>query len=223
MATPERPRRTHAQDQLLIVGLVGRAGSGKSTVARALAAHGVVIVDADRLGHELTDSDPDVRAALAAEYGPAVFLEDGTLHRRLVATKVFANPQALERLNQLVHPRILRRMRAEIARLAEAGHRGPVLIDAALMLDWGFERECDVVLAVVAPEAQQVARLVAARGWTEAEARRRLAAQKPNDYFVGVADEVIDNRGTEAELGAAAAAALDRLLLRLAARPVPGH
>ncbi len=79
------------------------------------------------------------------------------------------------------------------------------------MLDWGFERECDAVLAVIAPDEQQVARLVAGRGWTETEARRRLAAQKPNEYFQGVADETLDNRGTEAELAQSALAALERL------------
>lgn len=211
--TPDlsKPRRSRVQDELLIIGLVGRAGSGKSTVAHALAAHGALVVDADELGHEITDHDPDVRAALLDEYGPAVFLEDGTLHRRLVATKVFANPVALERLNQLVHPRILRRVRGRIAQLAAEGFHGPVLIDAALMLDWGFERECDAVLAVVAAEEKQIARLVAGRGWTEAEARRRLAAQKTNEYFSGVADETLDNGGTEAELAIAAQASLKRL------------
>ncbi|MFN8589192.1 MAG: dephospho-CoA kinase [Candidatus Eisenbacteria bacterium] len=211
MSDAQKPRRARPADELFIVGLVGRAGSGKSTVARALAAAGAPVLDADEIGHDVTDHDPDVRRALLAEYGPAVFLEDGTLHRRLVATKVFANPAALERLNALVHPRILKRMRLELARLAEAGQRGAVLVDAALMLDWGFERECDAVLAVVAPEEQQVARLVAGRGWTEAEARRRLAAQKPNAYFVSVADETLDNRGTEAELAEAARGALERL------------
>lgn len=211
MSSDSRPRRARPQDDLLIVGLVGRAGSGKSTVARALAATGAVVVDADELGHDITDHDPDVRAALLAEYGPAVFLEDGTLHRRLVATKVFSNPTALERLNSLVHPRILKRVRLEIAKRAAEGHRGVVLVDAALMLDWGFERECDAVIAVVAPEEQQVARLVAGRGWTAAEAQRRLAAQKPNAYFESVADVTLDNRGTEAELASSAAAALERL------------
>lgn len=211
MSDAPKPRRARSSDELFIVGLVGRAGSGKSTVARALGDAGAIVLDADETGHDVTDHDPDVRRALLAEYGPAVFLEDGTLHRRLVATKVFANPAALERLNALVHPRILKRMRLKLAELAASGQRAVVLVDAALMLDWGFERECDAVLAVVAPEEQQVARLVAGRGWSESETRRRLATQKPNAYFEGVADETLDNRGTEAELAQAARAALERL------------
>lgn len=215
---PARPRRAPADDGLVVIGLVGRAGSGKSTVAAALAARGATVLDADAIGHEVTDSDPVVREAMLREYGPAVYLDDGRLNRRLVATKVFADASALERLNALVHPRILRRLRERLAALPGEGFRGPVVIDAALMLDWAFERECDAVLAVIAPEDAQVDRLVRARGWSGAEARRRLAAQRANEWFAAAADEVIDNRGTAAELAAAAAAALGRLVRERAAR-----
>ena len=208
----DKPRRPRADDGLLIIGLVGRAGSGKSSVAAALAARDAIVIDADQLGHEVTDRDPDVRAALLSEYGPAVYLDDGTLNRRLVATLVFQSPPALAALNRLVHPRIIQRVRARIARLAAEGFRGPVVVDAALMLDWGFEHECDAILAVIAPEEAQVARLVASRGWSDAEARRRLAAQKTNAYFRDAADEVIDNSGEQAALGPAVDAALSRLL-----------
>jgi dephospho-CoA kinase len=206
-----KPRRPSARDGLLIVGLVGRAGSGKSSVARAMAARGAVVIDADAIGHEVTDRDPEVRAALLAEYGPAVYLDDGTLNRRLVAAKVFANAAALAALNRLVHPRIIQRVRARIAALTAEGRRGPVVVDAALMLDWGFENQCDGIVAVTAPEAVQVGRLVAARGWSEAEARRRLAAQKPNEHFAAAADIVIENAGSPAELDDAAARALEQL------------
>ena len=218
MSDPTRQRRAPASDGLLIIGLVGRAGSGKSSVARALARRGAVVLDADRIGHDVTDSDPEVRAALLAGYGPAVYLDDGTLNRRLVATMVFSSPPALAALNQLVHPRILQRLRAQLAALASEAFRGPVVVDAALMLDWGFERDCDAIIVVTAPEAAQVARLVAARGWSEAEALRRLAAQKPEAFFAAAADEVLQNSGSEAELGAAAAATLERLTARAAER-----
>jgi dephospho-CoA kinase len=215
---PARPRRAPANDGLTLIGLVGRAGSGKTTVAGALAARGAHVLDADGIGHEVTDNDPDVREAMLHEYGPAVYLDDGRLNRRLVAAKVFADAGALERLNSLVHPRIIRRIRERIAALPGEGFSGPVVVDAALMLDWAMERECDAILAVVAPEDLQIARLQRSRGWSEAEARRRLAAQRTNDAFAAAADEVLDNRGTEAALSAAAAAALDRLVAGSAAR-----
>ena len=207
-----KPRRAPASDGLFIVGLVGRAGSGKSTVAALLAARGARVIDADRLGHEITDKHPAVREALLREYGPAVYLEDNTLNRRLVAAKVFADPLALARLNELVHPRILRRIRERLSALAVEGYRGPVVVDAALMLDWAFERECDAVLAVVAPEEAQVERLVRARNWTPAEALRRLTSQRRNEDFAAASDEVIQNSGSEADLTSATNSALDRLL-----------
>src|SRR5690349_20011371 len=102
-----RLRRATEPDGLFIVGLVGRAGSGKSTVARALAADGTRLIEADAIGHAVTDGDPEVRAALAAEYGPGVYHADGTLDRARVAARVFTDAGARVRLNHLVHPRIV--------------------------------------------------------------------------------------------------------------------
>ena len=189
----------------------GRAGSGKSSVARALASRGAQVIDADRIGHEITDTDPEVRRTLLAEYGPAVYLDDGKLNRRLVATMVFSSPPALEALNGLVHPRILLRTRQAITQLVKEGFRGPVIVDAALLLDWAFERECDAVIAVTAPEEAQLSRLLASRGWTADEARRRLAAQRPNAVFATAADVAIENAGTEAELAESAVRALEQV------------
>ncbi len=210
----ERARRPRADDGLTIVGLVGRAGSGKSSVARVLAADGAVVLAADALGHAVTDGEPEVRAALAAEYGADVYRADGALDRAKVAAKVFADPAARARLDALVHPRIVRRLRAELDRLRAGGWRGVVVVDAALMLDWGFERECDAVLAVTAAEADRVARQTRARGWSEDETRARLAAQRTDDAFAAAADETIDNRGSEADLARAARAALARIVAR---------
>lgn len=196
------------------MALVGPAGSGKTTVARALEAAGARVLDADRMGHEITDGVPEVRRALAEEYGADVYRADGTLDRRRVAAKVFDDPAALARLNLLVHPRILERLRAAIAAATRERFTGALVVDAALLLDWGFERECDAVIAVIAPAPLQVARLVAGRGWSEAEARRRLARARGNQAFADLADEVIVNDGSEAEAGAAARAALARLSAR---------
>ncbi len=210
----ERARRADPGDGLVIVGLVGRAGSGKSRVARELAADGAAIISADALGHAVTDQDPEVRRALVAEYGPAVYRADGTLDRRRVAADVFADPAARARLDALTHPRIVERLRAELNRLRAAGHGGAVVVDAALLLEWGFEGECDAVIAVTAPEDELVARLVRARGWTGDEARARLGAQRTSDAFAAAADEVIDNRGSADDLARAARAALARIVAR---------
>src|SRR5262249_52932033 len=199
-------------------GLIGRAGSGKTTVARALASDGAALIEADQVGHEVTDGDPDVRAALIAEYGPAVYPADGALDRAVVAGRGFRDRAALARLDQLVHPRIVARLRASIDRLRAERFRGLVVVDAALMLQWGFERECDAVLAVVVPEALQLARLEASRGWTEDEARARIAAQPAQDAYAAAADVVLDNSGGEDELRAQARGAVRRLVTEVEAR-----
>jgi dephospho-CoA kinase len=214
MSTDAKPRRAPAGDGLFIVGLVGRAGSGKSTVARALAEAGAEVIEADRIGHEVTDHDPEVRSALMADYGPEVYRADGRLDRARVAARVFTDPRARARLDALVHPRILARIRGEIAALRDRGFRGPVVIDAALMLEWGLERDCDAVLAVTAPERDQIERMWRARGWSETEARARLAAQRSNQAFAAAADVALENAGSAEALRRAARAALDALQAR---------
>jgi dephospho-CoA kinase len=204
-------RRANAGDGLFILGLVGRAGSGKSTVARAIAADGAVVIEADAIGHEVTDQDPEVRGALAAEYGAEVYLPDGRLDRRRVASRVFTDAAARARLDRLVHPRILKRIWERLNQLRLAGHRGVVVVDAALMLDWGLERSCDAVLAVTAPEREQVARLMRARGWSESEARARLGVQRTDEEFARAADVTLESTGTVAELERAARTAARRL------------
>ena len=198
-------------DGLFILGLVGRAGSGKTTVARALADEGATVLEADRIGHQVTDGDPEVRQALEREYGPDVYGADGALDRARVAAKVFADPMARARLNDLVHPRILQVIEERLSAMRAAGSRGVVVIDAALMLQWGLERQCDAVLAVTAPETMQVRRLMSARGWSESEARARLAAQWSNERYAAAADWTIENRGAVDELRDAARTALREL------------
>jgi dephospho-CoA kinase len=208
----ERPRRAAAADRLFRIGLVGRAGSGKTTVARVLASDGAEVIEADRVGHQVTDQDPEVRAALEREYGPDVYRGDGTLDRARVAARVFTDPEARARLDRLVHPRIVRRIHDRFQALADAGWQGVVLVDAALMLEWGLERDLDAVIAVVAPESVQRARLAAARGWSEDEAARRIAVQRSNQAFAEAADVTIENTGSEDDLARAARAAVAQLI-----------
>jgi dephospho-CoA kinase len=218
-----RARRRPAGDGLFLLGLIGRAGSGKTTVARSLERHGARVIEADRVGHEVADLDPEVRAALVAEYGPAVYRTDGCLDRAHVAARVFHDPEARARLDRLVHPRIVERIREQVEGLRREGFRGVVVIDAALMLRWGFERECDALIAVVAPEATQVARLVHGRGWSEAEARARLSAQDSNQELSAAADVTLENDGTPESLARAAREAVSRLTAGLAFHPGVGR
>jgi dephospho-CoA kinase len=205
-----KPRRAAEGDGLFVLGLIGQAGSGKSSVARTLERDGASVIDADALGHVVVNRDPEVRAALSSEYGAGVYGPTG-LDRARVAEVVFRDAAALARLNSLVHPRIVERIRARLDELRAADVRGVVVVDAALLLDWGFERECDAVLAVTAPRAAQLERLAAQRGWSAAQAESLLAAQRPAVELAAAADMTIDNHGHPEQLERSARQALEQL------------
>jgi dephospho-CoA kinase len=205
---------TEGRANLFIVGLMGRAGSGKSTVAATWAQDGAIVIEADSIGHQVTDHDPEVRAALEREYGSGVYRPDGALDRAHVAERVFSDAEARARLDALVHPRILASIRRRIEELGREGRRILVVIDAALMLKWGLERDCDAIVAVVSPEEEQVRRLRASRGWSEAQARARLLAQGSNERFAASADWTIENRGSLDDLRKKAREAMAALLAK---------
>ena len=206
-----RARRGPAGDGLFIVGLVGRAGSGKSAVANTLAADGATVIAADLVGHEVADQDPEVRAALAREYGDDIYRPDGRLDRERVAASVFRDPAARARLDRLVHPRLVARLEERLEGLRARGPRGVVVLDAALLLEWGLERDCDAVIAVTAPQSEQVRRLTSSRGWTAAEAGSRLMAQRTDEAFCAAADVTLDNSGSIEDLARVARAAVAAL------------
>ncbi len=206
-----RARRAAAGDGLFIVGLVGRAGSGKSAVADTLAADGATVIEADLVGHEVTEQDPGVRAALAREYGDDIYRPDGRLDRERVAASVFRDPAARARLDRLVHPRLVARIEERLEGLRARGTRGVVALDAALLLEWGLERACDAVIAVTAPQAEQVLRLMRSRGWTEEAARSRLLVQRTDEAFSAAADVTLENTGSIEDLARGARAAVAAL------------
>lgn len=216
-------RRAATDDGLFIVGLVGQAGSGKSTVAEALAQDGARLIEADVIGHAITDGDPVVRAALSTEYGPDIYRADGTLDRPRLAERVFADPAARARLDRLVHPRIVERIRERLEGLRAERFHGVVVVDAALMMDWSLERDCDALLAVTAAEGDQLERLARSRGWSAPQARARMAVQRGHEAFRAAADLTLDNRGSLDELRHAAREAVRSLRsLRAGVRPKDG-
>jgi dephospho-CoA kinase len=184
------------------IGLVGGIASGKSSVARMLVDLGAGLLDADRMGHAVLSEDHEVRQAIRQRWGDAVFSPDGRIDRERVATKVFVQtPQAAaERrfVEQLLHPRIGRRLEAQRQQFEAAGLPA-VVLDAPLLLEAGWQPMCDVVLMVEASSDSRLAR-ARLRGWSEAEFRQREAAQWSADDKRRAADVVITNDGSEDDL-----------------------
>jgi dephospho-CoA kinase len=193
-----------------IWGLTGNIGAGKSTVARLLAQRGVPVVDADRIAREVVEPGQPALEEIARRFGPEVIAPDGSLDRKAMAARVFADPDERRALNAIVHPRIAAVTAERMAALAEAG-RPAAVYEAALIVENGLDKGLDGLVVVTAPVDVQIARLRLRDGMTEAEARARIAAQLPAEEKVKRATFVIDNHGSEQDL----AAQVDELLKKI--------
>lgn len=182
---------------MILVGLTGGIGSGKSTVSELLARRGAVIVDADAITREVQQPGAPLLAELAEAFGDHVLAADGSLDRAAVAKIVFEDPDALKKLNAIVHPAVGREMNARI--LAERTTNHVVILDIPLLTENPREGLQGRIVVDV-PVETQVERLVAHRGFDEADARARIARQASRDERLKTADFVIDNRGTPADL-----------------------
>jgi dephospho-CoA kinase len=181
-----------------IWGLTGNIGSGKSTVGRMLSARGIPVVDADEVAREVVEPGRPALREIALRF-PGVIGPDGSLDRKALAARVFADPAEREALNRIVHPRIAQEVAARMGALEAAGEKIAVY-EAALIVENGLQRRMDGLIVVSAPEEAQIARLRLREGMSEAEARARIASQLPPAEKARHATVVIDNSGSEAEL-----------------------
>ena len=184
---------------MLLVGLTGGIGSGKSTVARMLADRGAVVLDADVLAREALEPGTAGFDAVFARFGDAVRSPDGALDRARLAEIVFADDAARHDLEAIVHPQVRLRIGETVAAHAESD--AVVVVDSPLLIETGGHESFPVVVVVTAPEEARIAR-VRARGMTESDARARMAAQMPLEEKAAYADVLIDNGGSETELEA---------------------
>lgn len=182
-----------------LIGLTGGIGSGKSTVARMLAAHGAPVIDADAIVHELQAAGTPLLAEIVEAFGDDVLQPDGSLDRAALGDIVFRDPEARTRLGRLVHPKVGAEMMTRVAAAKADGHAVAVL-DIPLLLEGRTAGRAglpyDAVVVVWVPRAVQIERTVARDGCDEHEAERRVDAQMSLDEKRGHADHVIDNSGS---------------------------
>lgn len=185
----------------LRIGLTGGIGSGKSLVARLLRDLGAAVVDADAVAREVVTPGRPAYDGIVKAFGPGVLRADGTIDRPALGARIFADAEARRTLNALTHPHIRRRMAEQAARLSSMPGVDVIVFEIPLLLETtdGGDLELDGIVVVDATEATRVARLIARNGFTEADARRRLAAQIPLSQKVARADWVIDNNGSPDE------------------------
>jgi dephospho-CoA kinase len=181
------------------VGLTGGIGSGKSEVARRLAAHGAVIVDADVAAREVIEPGTPGFQQVIENFG--VLTREGTIDRERLAAIVFAEPDRRKILNAIIHPLVGEWMQdAEEAALAEHGPDVVIVHDVPLLAENGLKDMYDSVIVVDVPQELQIARLIAGRKMGPGQIRGRMAAQASREDRLAIADIVIDNSGSLADL-----------------------
>ncbi|MFT4212836.1 MAG: dephospho-CoA kinase [Microbacterium sp.] len=194
-----------------LIALTGGIAGGKSTVARRLAEHGAVIVDADQIVRDVQAPGTPALARIAAEFGADVLREDGTLDRAALGARVFGDADALARLNAIVHPAV----RAESQRRFEAAFAADpaavVVYDVPLLVEARGGDRWDLVVVAHAPAEVRAQRLVSLRGMSPEDAAARIAAQATDAERLAIADEVIDTAGAEADTLAQVDALWERL------------
>lgn len=183
---------------MLLVGVTGGLGAGKSTVAGMLAERGAVVVDADELARRAIAPGTHGHHEVLQVFGDDVLTPDGTIDRAALSRIVFADPDKRRALESITHPEVFRLLAEEAERLR--GTDRVLVFDAPLIVETGFHEACDVVVVVTAPVEQQVDRAARDRGMDPEEARARIAAQVAPERREAVADVVIRNDGDLAAL-----------------------
>jgi len=185
---------------LIVIGLTGGIASGKSMVSDMLGQLGAVVIDADRMGHEAFLPDTDAWRDVIAAFGSDILGENREIDRGRLADIVFHDPDALERLNAIMHPLLYRIAEQRIEALRDQG-TDVVILEAALLIEANWTGLVDQVWVVVAPESVVIDRLGSQKGFTAEQARARIQAQMPVSEKSTHADVVIDNDSDMEALG----------------------
>ena len=177
---------------MIVIGITGPTGSGKTTALRVLSRMGFEIVDCDRLYYQLLRQDAALRRNLEDTFGP-VFLPDGSLDRRALAAKVFRDPGELEKLNAIVFPAVYAAVEQKIIKCSQKG----LAIDAVNLVESGLGSLCGVTAAVTADPALRLRRIMDRDCLSEEQAQARIAAQKPDSWYRSRCDYVWENSGAD--------------------------
>ena len=186
----------------MVIGLTGGIASGKSTAARYLSSLGAHVIDADALGHRAYEPGTDAFQAVVEAFGEDVRGDDGQLDRRVLGGKVFGNPDALKRLTDIVWPEIRRLADREIATVREKNAAAIVVLEAAVLLEAGWQDSVDETWVVAVDPDVAVRRAMRRDGLDESAVRARMNAQLSNAERAVFADVVVDNSGTETQMQA---------------------
>lgn len=177
---------------MILIGLTGGIGSGKSTVSALLARHGAVIIDADAITRQLQQPGQPLLSELADRFGEDILTPEGELNRPALAAVAFGDPEALKDLNKIVHPAVAKEMDRQMNEVRDTNK--VVVLDIPLLAENPRKGLCGVIVVDV-PVDLAVHRLVTYRSMSEADARARIEKQASREKRLEIADQVIDNSG----------------------------
>lgn len=176
---------------MIVIGITGPTGAGKTTALNELSGMGGCILDADAIYHELLSGSLPLQRALTDAFGP-LHGEDGTFDRKKLGAVVFHDPSALERLNAIAHPFVVAEIKNRLEQARQQG-RPAAAIDAIGLFESGASELCDVTLAITAPPEVRVRRIMAREGISEMYARSRVNAQKPDVFYTSRCTYTLEN------------------------------
>lgn len=185
---------------MLTIGLTGGIGSGKSTVSRILGELGAPIIDADKVGHAIYAPDGPAYSEVVAAFGHRILASDGTIERSKLGPIVFSDPDALKRLNSIVHPKMFARMRDIIQELRAGGEQNPIIVEAAILIEANWQPLFDEIWLVTASKERVVKRIERDRGLKPEQTEARIRAQLSDHERQRYSSLVITNDGTIEEL-----------------------
>lgn len=180
---------------MLRVGLTGGLASGKSFVGEQLAALGCLVIQADEIGHQVQQQGAEAYQEIINEFGPGILDRERQIDRRKLAQEVFGRPDRLQKLNEIVHPRVRARIEKLLAGFAAREPHGIAVVEAAILIETGSYRLYDRLIVAVAGEQQQIERAMARDHISREEALDRMRRQMPLAEKVKHADYMIDTSG----------------------------
>ena len=184
---------------MLVIGVTGNFGTGKTTVCQMLADLGAAVVNADELGHQVLVSNKQIRNRLAEAFGPSILTKGNVIDRKKLADVAFKNSDSQAKLNRIMHPMIYELVEKEISQLMQSGYT-IVTLEAALLIEANWNKLVDQIWVTTASQDTIVARLKSQRGFTESEINSRLSRQLPAQEYVKHADVVINTDCSRKEL-----------------------
>lgn len=184
--------RSHKPGIPVMIGLTGGPGVGKTEVANILAKRRIKVISADAIGHRLLMDDRRIKRQLITLFGCDVLTEDGAFDRQKIGMIVFNDFEKLARFNNIIHPPLLKHLRRELMSLKREGRNRIIVVEAALIFEWGIAHWFDLMLVIDVPRDKRIERIYRT-GLSRHQAQRRMASQISQKDKVALADYVIDN------------------------------